>query len=168
MYIYLIVELAVEAFGIRTIHTCRLWVQILLRHRRVQSLEDWQHGPGRSDTLKNHTKCRWRWEPDRNLLIQATSTFMCCHIYNWNIIGFDVKQPIKKPTSLIVTRYNSLHMFLNYKTKVQLLRDRFKWLNKSPRKSIGGVVYRFVFEVVWCNEHHLRGYFETNKLIYLF
>ena len=29
---------------------------------------------------------------DRNLLIQAASTFMCRHIYNWNIIEFDVKQ----------------------------------------------------------------------------
>ena len=88
---------------------------------------------------------------------------MCRHIYNWNIIEFDDKQPIKQPTSLmIITSYNA-HV-LNYKTKVQLFRDRFKWLNKSPRKSVGGVVYRFAFEVVWCNEHHLRGYFETNKL----
>ena len=28
---------------------------------------------------------------------------MCRHIYNWNIIKFDVKQPIKQPTSLIFT-----------------------------------------------------------------
>ena len=159
---YLIVELAVYASGIRTIHTCKLWVEIALYHRGVQSLEDWQHGPGRSDTLKNRRKWQWRWEPDRNFLIQAASTFKCRHIYNWNMVEFDVKQPIKQPTSLIVTSYSYNAHVLNYKTKVQLFRDRFKWWNKSPRKSIGGVVYRFAFEVVWCNEHHLRGYFETN------
>ena len=53
-------------------------------------------------------------------------------------------------------------------TKVQLFRDRLKWLIKSPRKGIGGVAYRFAFEVVLRNENHLRGYFETNQRKYLF
>ena len=41
-------------------------------------------------TLKNPTKCLWRWEPDRrsNCLLQSACTFM------WNIVDCDFKQPI--------------------------------------------------------------------------
>ena len=93
--------------------------------------------------------------------------YVLSHTYNWSIIECDVKQAIKQPTSLIT---NTMYMFWITKPKdeVQLFRDRLQWLNESPRKSIGGVVYRFAFEVVWRNEHHLRGYFESNKLIYVF
>ena len=46
-------------------------------------------------TLKNLTKSIWRWEPDRglNFLFQSACTSMCRHIYDWNIVACDVKQP---------------------------------------------------------------------------
>ena len=49
----------------------------------------------RTGTLKNPTKCLWRWEPDRryNFFFNPPA-HLCRHIYDWNIVNCDVKQPI--------------------------------------------------------------------------
>ena len=36
---------------------------------------------GRTDTLKNPTKCLWRWEPDRRCNFFSPRTHLCRHIY---------------------------------------------------------------------------------------
>ena len=158
---YFTVELAVSAYDIRTIHICRLWVHIPLCHWGVQSLEDWQHGPGRSGTLFKEPY--GVGSPTVTLLFRLSA-----HLYAVTYIT---------EISLNVTLSNQLNNPHSYKYQLQctcyelqvhLFRDRLQWLNESQWKSIGGVVYRFAFEVVWCKKHHLRGYFESNKLIYIF
>ena len=48
----------------------------------------------RTGTLKNPAKCLWRWEPDRRYnFFFSPSAHLCRHIYDWNIVNCDVKQP---------------------------------------------------------------------------
>ena len=45
-------------------------------------------------TLKNPTKCLWRWEPDHrsNVLLQSACASMFRHMYDWNIVYCDVSE----------------------------------------------------------------------------
>ena len=58
--------------------------------RRLNGTVSWNN----RITLKNPTKCLWHWEPER----RSNATSMCRHIYNWNIVAYDVKQPLKLKT----------------------------------------------------------------------
>ena len=54
----------------------------------------WSRVGARTGTLKNPTKCLWRWEPDRRSNFFSPPAHLCRHIYDLNIINCDVKQPI--------------------------------------------------------------------------
>ena len=47
----------------------------------------------RTGTLKNPSKCLWRWEPNRryNYFFFSPPAHLWCHIYDWNIVACDVK-----------------------------------------------------------------------------
>ena len=47
-----------------------------------------------TDTLKNHSKCMWRREPDRrsNINLLSPPSHFFRHIYNWIIVAWDVKR----------------------------------------------------------------------------
>ena len=60
---------------------------------RNHRIKGWSRVGARTGTLKNPTKCLWRWEPTvGQLLLQSACTSMCRHIYDWNIVNCDVKQ----------------------------------------------------------------------------
>ena len=70
-------------------------------------------------TLKNPTKCLWRWEPDRRYNFFSPPAHMCRHIYNWNIVAWDVK-----------LRYtHSLKEFVI--VFVAFFKIQFKWSNST-------------------------------------
>ena len=46
----------------------------------------------RTGTLKNPTKCIWRWEPDRRFnIFFSPPVHLCRWLYNWNIVTCEVK-----------------------------------------------------------------------------
>ena len=46
----------------------------------------------RTGTLKDPTKCLWRWEPN---FFFSPPVHLCAVTYDWNIVDWDVKQPIQ-------------------------------------------------------------------------
>ena len=79
------------------------------------------------DTLKNPTKCLWRWEPDRrsNIFFNPPE-HLCAVTYNWNIVACDVKQPF----SLTLDTRNTLGVWKpvahGVKTRVEFWKHMFQ------------------------------------------
>ena len=58
-------------------------------------------------TLKNPTKCLWRLESDRRYYFLT-----CRHIYDWNIVEWDVNQPISLSSHSNVKRDFYLDVYI--------------------------------------------------------
>ena len=60
--------------------------------------KSWPRVGASTDTLKNPTKCLWRWDPDRRsnffFSLPAHLCAVTYIVYDWNIVDCDVKQPI--------------------------------------------------------------------------
>ena len=71
----------------------------------------------RTGTLKNPTKCLWRWEPDRRYnFFFGPPAHLCRHIYNRNIVACDVKHQYKQANKQkLYTTGNCPHNF-SYRT----------------------------------------------------
>ena len=88
-------------------------------------------------TLKNPTKCLLRWEP--------ACTSMCRHIYDWNVVYCDVKQPI---------HLTSPHMLLNIVLSIRRLQCwcplKMKMLptHLNNRAPIWEIIFRFLFSLI--------------------
>ena len=94
-------------------------------------------GPCRcwTGTLKNPTKCLWRWEPDRRYnFFFSPPAHRCHHIYDWNIVACDVRLGYCFSPYQRLWLYNGAPLVAFYDT----LGIRRTYSRLNPRRPHGG------------------------------